>query len=619
MKHKVIALTAALSMLGGSIAALPAMAAGNIVDNGAFDSNADSWESTGSNALSWVGTHADKQGVANIAANASDASGDAHGIMQDLLSKGIEPDSTYTFEADIYTLDTTNETATFNIYFLTSWTPPDCYGQPTASNIVAGGGMQLKPNQWNHVEYTLETPAEDSDLWKKVKGEYSYSSSETKTETPAAKLNLTIESDWGTNAEFYIDNITLTKVGDEPGGDPGDTDVAEVNGEKYTSLDDAIANATSGATVTVLKDTELSSVVTNPIKLKGADGILPTVTIKAATGDTTALFAGDTTLENIVLTGGEASATSETPKYERLVSWGGSLTINSSTIKNLAFNQESYGTFNFNNVTFSGIYKEGWFLSTSGDSTLSNVTATGNDFKYSYTGFIATTVGATTFENCIIKDNNGCRAIWTGDNTSSNTILNGGNELAPVTIGKVGTLTINEETPMSELQIDDPAIYSLVLGADFGGTLNIPLTEETAVANKTVANVVSGANTDGITVTGMDTENTVLKVVGGKLVIAEKAAPAEFTATVRTAEVQHGTGKFEDTVATGFQATVTNNGGTKGTFNTVKWNVTLGDETKTTGDQPITNVTLDPNAKATIFLVVNNLGDENATATVEIK
>ena len=44
MKHKVIALTAALSMLGGSIAALPARAAGDIVDNGAFDSNADSWE-----------------------------------------------------------------------------------------------------------------------------------------------------------------------------------------------------------------------------------------------------------------------------------------------------------------------------------------------------------------------------------------------------------------------------------------------------------------------------------------------------------------------------------------------------------------------------------------------
>ncbi len=216
MKHKVIALTAALSMLGGSIAALPAMAAGNIVDNGAFEADTASWESTGSNALSWVGTHADKPGVANIAAN-SDASGAAHGIRQDLLSKGIKPDSTYTFEADIYTLDTTYETATFNIYFLTSWTPDkDHYGNPTASNIVAGGGTQLTPNQWNHVKYTLETPAEDSDLWKKVKGEYRYSSSETETVAPPAELNLTIESNWGTNAAFYIDNITLTKVGDEP-------------------------------------------------------------------------------------------------------------------------------------------------------------------------------------------------------------------------------------------------------------------------------------------------------------------------------------------------------------------------------------------------------------------
>ena len=157
------------SPAGGSIAALPAMAAGNIVDNGAFEADTASWESTGSNALSWEDTYADKNGVANIAAN-SDTSGDAHGIRQDLLSKGIKPASTYTFEADIYTLEPTNETATFNIYFLTSWTPNDYYNRPTASNIVAGGGMQLKPNQWNHVVYTLETPAEDSDLWKKVKG-----------------------------------------------------------------------------------------------------------------------------------------------------------------------------------------------------------------------------------------------------------------------------------------------------------------------------------------------------------------------------------------------------------------------------------------------------------------
>ena len=92
-----------------------------------------------------------------------------------------------------------------------------------------------------------------------------------------------------------------------------------------------------------------------------------------------------------------------------------------------------------------------------------------------------------------------------------------------------------------------------------------------------------------------------------------------FAAEVGTAEVQHGTGDYADTVATGFRDTVTNNGGTKGTFNTVNWNVTLGDETKTTGDQPITNVTLDPNAKATIFLGVDHLDAEGATATVEIK
>lgn len=140
-----------------------------------------------------------------------------------------------------------------------------------------------------------------------------------------------------------------------------------------------------------------------------------------------------------------------------------------------------------------------------------------------------------------------------------------------------------------------------------------------AEVNETEGPGSGSVSKEGITVEGLaDTQE--LKVVDGKqLVIADKPAPASYTAEVGDAEVQHGTGDYANTVATGFQATVTNNGGTEGTFNTVKWDVTSNSTTKTTGEQTMkTTVTLKTNAQATISLIVNGLNDANAKAEVQI-
>lgn len=100
---------------------------------------------------------------------------------------------------------------------------------------------------------------------------------------------------------------------------------------------------------------------------------------------------------------------------------------------------------------------------------------------------------------------------------------------------------------------------------------------------------------------------------------APKAMPASFTATVEKAEVKNGTGDLENTVATGFQATIKNTGDTEGSFNTVNWKVTFNNETKTTGDKAITKVTLPKDADITIALIIDGLDGADATAEVSVK
>ena len=123
---------------------------------------------------------------------------------------------------------------------------------------------------------------------------------------------------------------------------------------------------------------------------------------------------------------------------------------------------------------------------------------------------------------------------------------------------------------------------------------------------------------EGITIDGL-AGTQELKVENGKLVIADKATPASFTATVENAEVKHGTGDLANTVATGFQATIKNIGSTEGSFNTVNWNVTFNNETKTTGDKAITKVTLPKDADITIALIIDGLDGADATAEVSVK
>lgn len=614
MKHKVIALTAALSMLGGSIAALPAMAAEQTLLNENFNSGTvGSW--TNNYWYDYLETNLvpDPENNENTCFNVTDRINEQSALRWFLEPNGktLTENTTYTATAKVYV----PQQANLELFVAAKI---NCNKQGVSGNA----------HQWGHPDkvYGITTLATTGNKWEEITVTFTpntiYSSENLPTdewtdeELSFDNTFLSIRTT-DSNTSFYVDDISITY---DDGTTVNDA-VAQVGDDTFTSLDAAINAATYNDTVTVLKDTELSSVVTKPITLNGAAGATkPTVTVTAATGNNVVLFGDNTTLENITLSRGTDAATSDTAQYGALIGYGKDLTIKSSTIQNLAFNQTSYGKFDFDDVNFTGIYRNGWFLSTTGDSTLNKVTATDNNFVESWVGFIATGGGVTTtLTNCTIKNNNGCRAIWTENNNGSVTVLNGGNTLAEVALG-VGALTINETVPMSNIDIDYPNSYILTLGTNFAGNLTVPLTEETAVANKTVANVVSGANTDGITVTGMDTENTVLKVDADKLVIAEKTAPASYTTKVGAAEVRKGTGEFANTVATGFRATVTNNGGTQGTFDNVRWNVKSANDTKTTGYQEMkTTVTLPPGANAEIFLIVDGLGDKNATATVEIK
>lgn len=134
----------------------------------------------------------------------------------------------------------------------------------------------------------------------------------------------------------------------------------------------------------------------------------------------------------------------------------------------------------------------------------------------------------------------------------------------------------------------------------------------------TIAGVNNNTSIDGIKVNGLaDTQE--LKIVDGNLVIADKAMPASFTAMVGKAEVKNGTGDLANTVATGFQATIKNTDDTEGSFNTVNWNVTFNNETKTTGDRTITKVTLPKDADVTIALIIDGLNGADATAEVSVK
>ena len=91
---------------------------------------------------------------------------------------------------------------------------------------------------------------------------------------------------------------------------------------------------------------------------------------------------------------------------------------------------------------------------------------------------------------------------------------------------------------------------------------------------------------------------------------------AEFTTSVSDAIVS-GDDVTDDSKATGFVATVTNSGNTAGTFDTVKWTVTSGNDKG--GIKVSSNTTLEAGASVIYGLIVNGLKDAYAQASVTVE
>ncbi len=91
---------------------------------------------------------------------------------------------------------------------------------------------------------------------------------------------------------------------------------------------------------------------------------------------------------------------------------------------------------------------------------------------------------------------------------------------------------------------------------------------------------------------------------------------AEFTTSVGDAIVS-GEDVTDGSEATGFVATVTNTGDAEGSFEKINWAVTSGGVTGTTAVDA--TVTLAVDASMTCGLIVNNLFDAGATATVTVE
>lgn len=503
MKHKVIALTAALSMLGGSIAALPAMAAEQTLLNENFNSGTvgsafDGWFIWGDGSKLLV--EGDEDNKYLTATRNAAWLGAGHKIT-------VQTGKTYNVSLKI-------KSETEQIFSV-------------SLDAITVGDQKVHPAV---VMETADRTVDDDDGWKTITGTLTIPQALVNPESNTEySVNMWLQTNYSTysNGNYSIDDVTITYDDSTPTSGA----VAKVGDTEYTSLDSAI-DAANGETITLLDNATLSENRTNATAV--IEGNSHTITVNLPSGENRTSIFSNLTLSNATLTG--------------------------STNQNIAINA------NMTNVTVDDLSYD--------CLVLDNFTAT--DCNLEHNGDVYVFAGNNAYGKLSMTD-------------------------TTITINGLGYTNLVFRVPTN----DTPTLSNVTIkGLTTTGT--------------TIAEVNGNTSIEGIKVDGL-ANTQELKIDGNKLVIAEKTAPALFAAEVGTAEVQHGTGEFENTVATGFQATVTNNGGTKGTFKTVKWNVTLGDETKTTGDQPITNVTLDPNAKATIFLVVDNLNGEDATATVEIK
>ena len=502
MKHKVIALTAALSMLGGSVAALPAMAAEQTLFTDDFNSYT-------------VGEYGEYEG------NMPWYYWDNSGAYQQKVISGYDDEKNNHY---ITLKDRSASTAglnTGNITFEKGVT----YSISFDAKSETSQTFSLDPT--NNMTYTLDDPdISGEDGWKTITGTLELKDDYTENTLTVGIWFQTAAGSW-TKDDFSLDNVNITYDDGTPATDP----VAKVGDKEYTSLDDAIDNA-NYETITLLDDATLEKARKWATATIDGDG--HTITVATPKGTVGSAIFNTLTLSNATLTG--------------------------STNQNIA-----------------------------NDAYLTDVTV--DDLNYD-----CLALNNFTATDCNLEHNGGVY-LFAGNIDDGKLSMTD----TTITVNSLGWTKLLFKVPNN----DKPTLSNVTInGLTATGT--------------TIAGVNNNTSIDGIKVNGLaDTQE--LKIVDGNLVIADKAMPASFTATVENAEVKNGTGDHVNTVATGFKATIKNTGDTEGSFNTVNWNVTFNNETKTTGDRTITKVTLPKDADVTIALIIDGLNGADATAEVSVK
>ncbi len=507
MKHKVIALTAALSMLGGSVAALPAMAAEQTLFTDDFNSYTVGEYGEYEGSMPWY--YWDNNGAykQKVISGYDDEKNNHYITLKDrsVSTAGLNTGN-ITFEKGV----------TYSISF-------DAKSETSQT-------FSLDPTQ--NMTYTLDNPdISGEDGWKTITGTLELKDDYTENTLTVGIWFQTAAGSW-TKDDFSLDNVNITYDDGTPATDP----VAKVGDTKYTSLDDAIDNA-NYQEITLLDDATLEKARKWATATIDGDG--HTITVATPKGTVGSAIFNTLTLSNATLTG--------------------------STNQNIA-----------------------------NDAYLTDVTV--DDLNYD-----CLALNNFTATDCNLEHNGGVY-LFAGNIDDGKLSMTD----TTITVNSLGWTNLLFRVPAN----DTPVFNNVTIKG---------LTTTTGTKFAEVNGTGSGSvSIEGITIDGL-AGTQELKVENGKLVIADKATPALFTATVENAEVKHGTGDLANTVATGFQATIKNTGDTEGSFNTVNWKVTFNNETKTTGDKAITKVTLPKDADITIALIIDGLDGADATAEVSVK
>lgn len=542
MKHKVIALTAALSMLGGAVTAFPAMAAGtaDLILNG----NMEQYEYLGGDPAKPRISHWNQSGDDQ---NRTYYNGSAEGVAIGDNASGILKCTNRWNEASAprFFLEDNNKKLEENVEYTAT---AKVYSEEPARIKIAvaakincdGMGQEGHAHRWEHPDqvYSENTIPTTGGKWETITLKFTPETVYSSDNLPIYEgENLTfggtflsvqtLDPESGDFTEdFYVDDVSLTYESQTT-----ESYVARVGDTEYTSLDDAIDKANSQE-ITLLKDATLKKAREWTTATIDGDG--HTITVATPNGAVGSAIFGTLTLSNAKLTG--------------------------STNQNIA-----------------------------NDASLTNVTV--DDLNYDCLALFNFTAAGCKLEH------NGGVFLFAGNSVDGQLSMTD----TTITVKSLGSTSLLFRVPAN----DTPILSNVTING---------LTD----TDTKIAVVNDNTSIDGIKVNGLkDTQE--LKIVDGNLVIADKAMPASFTVMVGNAEVKNGTGDLENTVATGFQATIKNIGDIEGSFNTVNWNVTFNGETKTTGDQTITKVTLPKNAEATIALIIDGLDGADAKAKVSVE